>query len=363
MAQICSENDFSIDLSNITVLPVQFVYQDYEWIAYQLVWPCMILFGIVSNTSFMYTVVRTPSFHTSTFIYLINLSLTDLMTLNGIGITLVVSYSRSLVRSEHPIASKIVAFFISFTFLTSLCFVTLVSLERCLAICYPLKHYVLKGTRRTVKLICTTWLAGLALSMTTPSYFQYETICIIWPKNSIISEYASSQFTRERKQDNIYTLVISFVYIAFWGCLMTFNFFLYAKIHVALKRRKRNGVLHPSSSDTDDQLHRQVGMMLIVNGSVFFFCCAIQTVVQVIDTLDVFGVDIKTDDELGWIVWKTITNLMIGFNSSINPILYLITNKRYRSAFKTRVFGCSHVNNNIVQKGNTKDEIKVVSSL
>ena len=358
MDQICSENDFSIDFSNITVLPVQFIYQDWEWIVYQIVWPCMILFGIVSNVSFIYTVVRTPSFHTSTFVYLMNLSIADLITLNGIGITLVVSYSSNLVRSDHPVASKITAFFISFTFLTSLCFVTLVSLERCLAICYPLKHYVLKGTRRTVKLICITWLVGLAISMTTLSYFQYETICIIWPKNSILSKYTSNQFTRSKRQDSVYTLVLSLAYIVFWVCLMAFNCFLYVKIHVALKRRKQNDALH-TSSDTDEQ-HRQVGVMLIVNGSVFFFCCAIQTVEQVLDTLAVFGADIKFDDGLGWIIWNTMTILLIGFNSSINPILYFITNKRYRCTFKTKVFGCSQINRNPVQNDH-EDEIKVIS--
>ncbi len=76
------------------------------------------------------------------------------MTLLIYGIPIAMTYQLSPVRgNEIP-----VLFYIRYTgtFLfygASITFVSLVSFERFLAICYPMRHRLMKGNQRTIKLI------------------------------------------------------------------------------------------------------------------------------------------------------------------------------------------------------------------
>ena len=79
-----SSCSFTTDLRNSLDL-FNYIYQPYELVLYTFVVPCIILIGFVGNASFIWTVVRVPSLHTSPFIVLCSLAFTDLMTLIGIG--------------------------------------------------------------------------------------------------------------------------------------------------------------------------------------------------------------------------------------------------------------------------------------
>ena len=161
----------NLDLSNVKN---SFQYSDqsdggtyliFKHIFVNVILPCIILVGFTGNITFIWTVIRIPSLLTSAYIYLTSLACSDLFTLIGfVGLAIYEIYIEPL-GSKHifPIeaVSEMAAWF---SFIWSLCLVTLVSLERYLAICRPIKHHLLKGTRRTFKMIVVTFLFTLLMS-------------------------------------------------------------------------------------------------------------------------------------------------------------------------------------------------------
>ena len=70
-----------------------------------------------------------------------------------------------------------------FSFLTSMWFVTLVSLERYLAICHPMKHRLLKGTKRTIKfclLGIKVWSSPVRALCSLLEKHRYGALCGRW---------------------------------------------------------------------------------------------------------------------------------------------------------------------------------------
>ncbi|XP_072037022.1 uncharacterized protein [Amphiura filiformis] len=110
------------------------------------------------------------------------------MTLISTGIPRIAYYQISPVRTENVVVSLVSAILLSCFITVSFGLVTLVSLERFLAICYPIKHHLMKGTRRTFKLICCAWIMGLT-SLTDLIFTDFTTSCIMWPQNDAYANF------------------------------------------------------------------------------------------------------------------------------------------------------------------------------
>ena len=98
-----SSCSFTLDLRNSSDL-FNYIYQPYELVLYTFGVPCIMLIGFVGNASFIWTVVRVSSLHTSTFIVLCSLAFTDLMILIGIGMheyNILISPKRSVALRVH----------------------------------------------------------------------------------------------------------------------------------------------------------------------------------------------------------------------------------------------------------------------
>ena len=308
------------------------IFTSWEWILYQVIFPCIIVFGYCTNISFIWTVINTPSLHTNTYRYLVSLSISDLLFLLMYYIPRIVNYHESPLRDNLP-----PIFYVSyyFFFCVSVGSITLVSLERFLAICYPIKHHIIKGTRRTNKLICTVWCAPLCLA--TPYLLVSGTtiICVIWPEDSAFADYPNQYVTFATHWTFELMLCLNFAVFFF---LLIFNNVLYTKIYFAVRARQNRHLGLNSSSDLQ---HRQVANMLIVNGLFFFTCCSLQIFITPVILVSTYlGKDINP-----WFffIWNLIIDILFGLNASSNPVLYLITNKRFRHAFVT-VFTRSRMN-------------------
>ena len=88
-----------------------------------------------------------------------------------------------------PLKNNLPTIVTTFSYMLSVCSfgtVTLVSLERFLAICYPIKHHLIKGTWRTNTLICSVWCISFCYALPTLSFVDTLNIFIIWPNDMTV---------------------------------------------------------------------------------------------------------------------------------------------------------------------------------
>lgn len=82
------------------------------------------------------------------------------------------------------------------------------------------------------------------------------------------------------------------------------------------------GASHAQARST----RNQVAKMVMING-IIFFCLGIPF--QVFNTLDIMGNVLSTSDSIS-LLWTT--RVLQAINSSINPLIYSIANRRFRQA-------------------------------
>ena len=133
------------------------------------VYPVISIIGIILNILFLTLVVFDKAMRTITNYYLVNLALADLLILvYSLGTSQAMLYTTPLKESKPFLGSNscLIDFGIKYTlYHVSLFLVTLVSVERFMAICHPLLHRRVAGTRRTVKLCMGCWLVSLVIGI------------------------------------------------------------------------------------------------------------------------------------------------------------------------------------------------------
>ncbi len=185
-----SSCSFTTDLRNSSDL-FKYIYQPYELVSYTFVVPFIILMGFVGNASFIWTVVRLSSLHTSTFIGLCFLAFADLFTLIGIGINKYNILISPIRFVGSPVVYNVGNTITWFSFFVSVGLVSLVTLERYFAICHPIKHHLIKGASRTIKLSLIIIASSLPLTgiTMTPTLGTHSVLCFIWPLDEQFKDY------------------------------------------------------------------------------------------------------------------------------------------------------------------------------
>ena len=115
-----------------------------------------------------------------------------------------------------------------------------------------------------------------------------------------------------------------------WPFMIFCSLYMYIRIMTTLNDRRNNTMLDSMSNNMESQF-RQVAVMLIANGLLFYLLCTVKFVSQIITTLPLFGWN--TLKPYQSIVWFDFEDISVGLNASINPLVYTLTNQRYRRAF------------------------------
>ena len=253
-------------------------YSSISWTMILVFVPLITVFGVASNFAFIFVVYRIEAMRTITNIFLVNLAITDLLFLIANFVKIIGSYANSPVYDigfsfDNVFGCVTPHFFIYLCYFASLWTVILVSIERYLAVCHPLRHMHMKSTRRAVYLVLASWLISVLFSSPTIPNVMVKIVCIT-SSDEFIARFPVCVW--DCKYCNV--VLIATDLIQFVTALIM-NSVLYSLI----VRKVGKSPFADAGSPSDNlqraalkkimhQRRNSVAKMLVVNGIVFFVC-------------------------------------------------------------------------------------------
>ncbi|XP_038044109.1 neuromedin-U receptor 2-like [Patiria miniata] len=295
--------------------------------------PIILCLGVITNCTFLFMVFRVPKMRTDTNIYLSFLALADLLYLHCTAVFKIWQYWATPLRDHQPFKSEVelAALFIvtNAGYYASTLLVTMVSVERYLALCHPIKHLKVRGRRRTYRFTAICWLVGIVLAGTIlPRVVRLHVNCLLWPDNEKYDGFPSSMAYPGPANDWVWYLVVPLTNIT-WLIVLIANVYMDIRIIRALSKRKTD---HRAS-----RTRNQVAKMLVVNGAVFFICQSTYPIIDLIYWISAVARLEHNLDEAIFLEWVFITLELL--NTVVNPLIYGTMNAQYRTAF-VQAFRC-----------------------
>ena len=333
-----SYGDGCADWSRLVVLANMYVVPLSEKMLRFGVLPIIVIVGLSLNLCFLLAVARVQYMRTSLNCYLVNLACADIMILSTNFVDKVV---RCLVNPVYGAASfgvegcVLITVFKWWGFFTSLTLITVITLEKFYAVCHPLTHKRLNHKKRRITMCSAAWFFSLvAACVEIPTVIKMDTRCISkWPPGDTFDRFPSIikrcyPITLPYvKFCQVYTAIPFFI-------SMIINVCLYICIYLAVRKTTK---WHKQRNDTGanraDNTHR-VARMLITNGMVFFICLAPNQALLLVDALGAAPTSQQYE------TFIQTAAVLIYLNSCMNPLVYCLTNPRYRLAYRL-AFKCT----------------------
>ena len=312
--------------------------------------PIVAFCGCFFNLAFLYVLYRVEEMQTITNCYLGNLAVADLGLLLTGSVIFAVGYTNSpkysLGKPFRENWSCIAAPLFGYGFyFASVAFVCIVIFDRYMAICFPLKYRVMRTKKYVICVTCVLWIISVGLATLSLNETQSGIGCI-QDGSSIVKIHLCFQ------NKFGHYLITAFTLVDIFQFLLSVSTTVYMMIRIIFALSSR---VVSSHSKEIKKSRNQISRMLIINALVYFLC---QTPFQIFNFCLLFGttsdnteVDLASDFMI-YVIW--IGRMAALLNSSINPVIYNMTNENYRKAFQV-AFKCG--------KGETKTCIKTVNVL
>ncbi|XP_072032882.1 neuromedin-U receptor 2-like [Amphiura filiformis] len=302
--------------------------------------PLVAVVGILSNSAFIFVVHRVRFMRNVTNIYLVNLAIADCSLLCAaftqyIG-DYVISPDYDLRFSFHTsFGCSMPNFLIYLCYYASMWTVTLVSVERYLAICHTFWHRIVSNNHRAIRMVIIIWIVSILFASLAAPYTSVV-ICAVSSNNIdlITAEFTYCEFSCDWCAGALYlTDLIQFI------VAMILNSVMYGLIIYHLS--KSSSALGDDSVQNERALQTRntVAKMLIINGILFFICLFPFSLLNMENIAERFGFTVFNKSFVIYSSW--IGRVLFLLNSVSNPFVYNATNPRYRQAFQ-QAFGCNN---------------------
>ncbi|PIK50265.1 putative cholecystokinin receptor type A-like [Apostichopus japonicus] len=318
----CNGLEWNLENFTHTDIKTYLIYSTFSMFILSTVLPVIAVIGILGNGAFIFLIWKVPSMRNNMNIILLNLAVADVIYLFVGTSEKFVNTLSSPVAGDKYFFGNVAQCWIIYPSLlvssfTSLLLVSLLSVERYLAICRPLVHIKISGRRRTLCYVTLVWLSSFIVTASIyPSYTDFFTACIVWPNDTTYESYPSiSGFCLS--EDITWLSIGEIVQIFPFLVALILNVVCFVKIIFKLYRRLPSSV--PTMDDAMATRQRKSAnaatRMLLVNGIAFFIFATPFHLVNAIQFFEIIFPSWSPDID----VLKYIFLLMLYINSAINP--------------------------------------------
>ncbi|XP_033632364.1 neuropeptides capa receptor-like [Asterias rubens] len=306
--------------------------------------PCILVFGLIGNISFLVVVFRIKWMRTVVNCYLVNLAVTDILFLIFAGGDQILAYLITPVHRDDNFRGTTGCVLIHLIkdacFFTSLSLITLVTLQKFYAVCQPYQYKRCTGRRQPTKFITVSWFLSIVFGcLLIPGTAHFAQYCIIWPDNDTYKDFPEIIAFCVPMDDNFEIVGKILQSVPFMAALFI-NFYLYGKIIVALHKRTTSG--KGSNEKARIRTRNQMARMVITNGILFFLLLSPIHVTSFIHAINRLTSASPSLNPSQMTQMSKIFQIITHLNSAVNPIVYNATNPRYRQAF-CQTFCCCNL--------------------
>ncbi|XP_038061401.1 kappa-type opioid receptor-like [Patiria miniata] len=300
--------------------------------------------GVVTNSTFLFVLLRLPKMRSKSNILLANLALADLWQISFYAGIYLWMYLASPVLFSLPFVSSAgcMGFYAAFNvgYFSSVALVTAVSLERYIALCHPMKHLTIFSRQQAYKMVGICWMVGLVFSSSVmPGMAILNMRCLQWPDVDTFDGFPSVSAFCGPVMLWVRYYTEPLVLIP-WLVIVIANIYMFVEMVRTLN--KRRAIMDQAITGAHLrmlQVRKKFAIMLIINGTIFFIC---QTPVRLFKISQwicfVAGIPdnplVISGNYSSWIVLvPQLTNCLV------NPLIYGVTNANYRAALR-QAFRC-----------------------
>ena len=330
----CSKENTIFIPDNVSSLS-DHLFTETDRIMITVLLPIVVTVGVLGNAAFLFMVKRLDRMHTLANMCLENIAVADIILLISGPPVYVWSYFASPIRNNMPIlhGGCFATFLISqIGYYASFGLITVISLERWLAICRPLQHRRMAHKSRMVKSIASAWIIGSAIAvLNTLRYGKGQWMCMKWPESESFQLTLPKYLHTCVSMGTYFDIYPEIVELLTFAIGFSVNGVFYIKIIKKLSNR-----LSTASSTGDSQtikVRNQVARLSIINGVVFFICHTPLVISNLHGILQsIFSVNLlsKSQYESGTIAGHAFRYV----NSCVHVFVYAFSSTFYRDGFR-----------------------------
>ncbi|XP_070381647.1 growth hormone secretagogue receptor type 1-like [Dermacentor albipictus] len=314
----------------------------------------LLVLGTAGNLLVPLVVCRTKELRNSTNLFLVNLSVSDLLVLLVcLPTALVELHSQPEVWLLGEGMCRLTPFLELVMAHVSILTILAISFERYYAICQPLKAGYTCTKMRALAIISAVWL--LALVVTSPMLFVSQYGWVEYYDGSTVASCGTSFGRPWRRLYIMATMALLFVLPLFVLLVV------YASIARQLVRQRDTGSAPPSAPEQAQlRARRQVVLMLAAVVISFFVCLLPYRALILWIIVSPAPVEEQVSLELFYSLLY-LCRVMLYLNSAMNPILYNAISSKFRVAF-CRLLGFRHPRRHCTANTQTSTSLAFQSS-
>ena len=380
----CPSRSLLISLQSLpddAISEMHLIYNPGEYILVNFIIPFILIFGVLSNSVFLLTVVGNPGMRTITAFYLINLTLCDLCFLICVAIHVYMTHGRSMYVYSDTLTSDtgcgVLSIFLYTCYFASFGFITLVGFERYKSMMRPLNNARLSGSKRcrTLKCVIGTWIVAIIIGVSLGLGLSRELLkfCVIWPDRQLYRDLPNILRLCTTSSSQMFEFAL-LLQLSVFTTFLVINARIYAQIihrlftqnqiyplvraaapaNVAgggnanvqlaaegLQNVRRPGIIQiPVVQNDNYRALNSISKMLVTNGVVFFlFLIPWYLNMLQLTIAEITGVKIIPANRQKTVIF--IGTLFNSLNSPMNALIYCLTSPRYRRAmWRTMTLCC-----------------------